>query len=420
MPIAARPPGTGTRPPWWPLATALILGTVAALGCEPRDSGTDPGDGDGRLEACDPAPAACDGNQIVACTDGSIRRTDCGPDAYCNGGRCEPTSIVFPRDAGIHGERTEWWYYTGHLRDGDREWGFQVTIFQYDFTEMFGTPGLGWMCHVGIVDLDAGDHFHADTISLAPRTWSRDPIDLEVDFCHLELGGDGRDRIRGEIPTGKEKDGKATPWAFDLALEPRKRPARHGTDGIIPMADTGGTSWYYSFTRMEARGTLSTPGGDHAVTGQAWMDHQWGDFDMQDFRGWDWWSMQFEDGWEVMLFQFTDWDGVLSLKAGTLVAPDGTLTPLEGMDAFTITPRRTWTSPHSGGTYPLDWDIRIPQGDWRIAVVTSVDDQEMHNLAQNYWEGQTRLSGTAGERVLAGEGYTELTGYAVDALDPPR
>jgi len=88
MPIAARPPGTGTRPPWWPLATALILGTVAALGCEPRDSGTDPGDGDGRLEACDPAPAACDGNQIVACTDGSIRRTDCGPDAYCNGGRC--------------------------------------------------------------------------------------------------------------------------------------------------------------------------------------------------------------------------------------------------------------------------------------------------------------------------------------------
>jgi len=84
------------------------------------------------------------------------------------------------------------------------------------------------------------------------------------------------------------------------------------------------------------------------------------------------------------------------------------------------TPRRTWTSPHSGGTYPLDWDIRIPQGDWRIAVVTSVDDQEMHNLAQNYWEGQTRLSGTAGERVLAGEGYTELTGYAVDALDPPR
>jgi len=248
--------------------------------------------------------------------------------------------------------------------------------------------------------------------------WTASPIVLEVDACRFELGGDGRDHVRGVIPDGREKDGKPGPWAVDLVLEPGKRPARHGTDGIIPMADTGGTSWYYSYTRLAATGTLTTPDGDLAVTGQAWMDHQWGKFDLMDFRGWDWWSLQLQNGWEIMLFQFTDWDWNLSLKAGTLIAPDGTLTALEGMDAFTITPLRTWSSTTTDGDYPLDWDIAIPTGDWSLAVRTAVDDQEMNNIAQNYWEGETSVTGTRAGTPVSGVGYTELTGYATDFLDP--
>ena len=38
----------------------------------------------------------------------------------------------FPRDHGTHDEyRTEWWYYTGHLRaDDGRAYGFELTFFR--------------------------------------------------------------------------------------------------------------------------------------------------------------------------------------------------------------------------------------------------------------------------------------------------
>src|SRR6266511_5979489 len=38
----------------------------------------------------------------------------------------------FPRDHGTHDEyRTEWWYYTGHLRSDDgRTYGFELTFFR--------------------------------------------------------------------------------------------------------------------------------------------------------------------------------------------------------------------------------------------------------------------------------------------------
>lgn len=381
-------------------------------GIAPPDEGISP--------ECEAGPAVCEGNDVVTCVDQRLQHAPCGDDAYCNFGACQASTIHLPRDAGFHTERSEWWYYTGHLQDGEHTWGFEVTIFQYDLAAVFDDAGYGYMCHVAVTDKKAGEHYHVDTIAMEPGVWTAAPLVLEVDNCHFELGGDGRDHITGIIPAGEEKDGKASPWRIDLAVEPRKRPAFHGADGIIPMSAAGGTSWYYSYTRLAATGTLSTPEGDHAVEGQAWMDHQWGQFDIVDFKGWDWWSLQFEDGHEIMLFQFTDWDGNLASQAGTVVDPKGNLTALEGLDAFSIQSLRTWASTKTDGIYPLDWDITIPEGNWSLAVRTSVDDQEVRNIAQNYWEGETIVSGTRAGSALSGVGYTELTGYATDFLDPPR
>ncbi|HUR89921.1 MAG TPA: lipocalin-like domain-containing protein, partial [Ramlibacter sp.] len=42
-----------------------------------------------------------------------------------------PAHIEFPRDHGAHPDlRTEWWYITGRLVAGTREFGFQVTFFR--------------------------------------------------------------------------------------------------------------------------------------------------------------------------------------------------------------------------------------------------------------------------------------------------
>jgi predicted secreted hydrolase len=370
------------------------------------------------ISSCDWEEPICQGENVAECQNNIVVLIPCESGTYCNYGQCQPSSVVFPQDAGYHTERSEWWYYTGHLSDGVGDWGFEVTIFQYNVEETYGVPGYGYMCHVGVTDKLEKEHYHIDSFSLSPEIWQADPNILEVDNCYFELDGQGHDHIIAHIPSGKEKDGKASPWIIDLTFAPQKRAALHGGDGIIPMSDAGGTSWYYSYTRLSATGRLTTPDGDFGVAGQAWMDHQWGQFDITEFKGWDWWSIQLEQDWEIMLFQFTNWDGDLASQAGTLIDPEGNQTELDGFDAFSVISQRTWESPHTDGIYPLDWNITIGAQAWSLNVTTSVDDQEMYNAAQNYWEGETTVTGNHNNNPVSGVGYTELTGYATDFLDP--
>ena len=405
-------------PMWW------LLGACASTAASPTDAQGASGDDttSAALTLACPATPVCQDNDVLTCVAGQGQLQPCGTDAYCNRGACVATTIVLPRDAAPHKETSEWWYYTGHIQDGEQKWGFEVTIFQADVKAMLNldTGGYGYMCHVAVTDITGDTHYQHETISLQPTVWQLLPIVLEVDECHLELSGDGRDHIRALIPQDKETHGKASPWTLDLTMAPQKRATRHGGDGIIPMSTNGGSSWYYSYTRLTTSGTLTTPQGPHAVTGQAWMDHQWGAFAISQFKGWDWWSLQLDDNREIMLFQFTDWNGQLVEKAGTLVDADGTSTELLGMDAFTVTSRRKWSSAHTNGVYPLDWDIAIAQDGWQLGVTTQVDDQEMTNPAKNYWEGQTTITGMRAGVATTGVGYTELTGYATSLTDPKQ
>ncbi|MDD5306875.1 MAG: lipocalin-like domain-containing protein [Deltaproteobacteria bacterium] len=382
----------------------------------PDSSGPDGGpDASADAGACTGEEPLCAGETVVSCVDGSREETPCGKGTFCNYGACEKSQVNLPKDAAPHNFKSEWWYYTGHVADGEQRYGFEVTIFKYNLSVF-----KGYMCHVAVLDVNAGEHYHTDEIAVAPSKWQSAPIVLAVGSCRFELDGEGHDHIKGTIAKGKEKDKKGAPWIVDLSFDPQKRPALHGDGGFIPMSDSGGTSWYYSYTRMDAVGTIATPDGVRDVAGIGWMDHQWGAFDvMTAFKGWDWWSMQLDDGYEIMLFQFRNWQDVLVTQAGTVMDPKGNQVTFEGLDSFSISSRRTWPSPHTDGVYPLDWDIAIVAGDWALDVLVGVDDQEMYNPAQNYWEGATAISGWRGGTAVVGVGYTELTGYASDLLDPP-
>ena len=63
--------------------------------------------------------------------------------------------ISLPADDAPHDRLTEWWYYTGHLRDDDGgRYGFEFVVFR---AERAGFP-VSWASHVAITD-EAGDTF---------------------------------------------------------------------------------------------------------------------------------------------------------------------------------------------------------------------------------------------------------------------
>jgi predicted secreted hydrolase len=168
---------------------------------------------------------------------------------------------------------------------------------------------------------------------------------------------------------------------------------------------------------MDVAGTLYVNEQPRAVRGSAWMDHQWGDFLVM--GGWDWFSLHLDDQTELMLTFTRAPDGSPALAFGTHVEPDGSARDLEA-SAFAVVPTGSWTSPHTGATYPSGWQVSVPECGLELAFQPTVLDQELltnETTGITYWEGQIEARGTRRGEPVTGLGYVELVGYATP---PPR
>jgi predicted secreted hydrolase len=167
---------------------------------------------------------------------------------------------------------------------------------------------------------------------------------------------------------------------------------------------------------MPTRGVITIDGRAVDVTGQSWMDHEFGTTFLEPQQvGWDWLSLQLDDGHDLMVFQLRRTDGSIDPRSsGTLVAADGTSSRLTFEAGFRLEPGRTWTSPTSHARYPVAWRVVVPGSDIDLSVNAAVDNQELNTTQSGvtYWEGAIDVSGRFGGRTVKGRGYLEMTGYA--------
>jgi predicted secreted hydrolase len=309
--------------------------------------------------------------------------------------------VVFPRDAAPHDALTEWWYYTGHLTAADNHaYGFEFVIFQVRRQD----APAAYLAHFAVSDIDGQAFSHQARFGSSAAAASDFP--LNIGGWALDHRGDV-DTIQAAMSPG---EGVASPFTLQLRLQDAKTPALHN-GGYLVYPPFGG-SYYYSRTRLSASGSLAvTDGGPtEDVSGIAWMDHQWGNFIIAARGGgWDWYSLQFDDNTEVMLYVLRSAAGDTTAVYGTYVRADGHVQDLAPGTVQSF-PMGSWTSPHSGAVYPSGWQLTLPDGS-HIVLTPQLADQELWfpetpGLLQ-YWEGAVTISGDRG-----GQGYVELTGYA--------
>jgi predicted secreted hydrolase len=311
--------------------------------------------------------------------------------------RATHAPIQFPRDEAPHDVLTEWWYYTGHLDAADgRRFGFEYVIFQ----TVRGDYPVIYLGQFAITDPERTTFQHASRLSQGSQLGPTDQLDLTVQDWHMR-GALGRAELQASMDN----------YALSLSLQTRKPAALHDHDGLVSFGPAG-DSYYYSYTRLDLTGTLSDHGTPLAVTGQAWFDHQWGDFLVLG-GGWDWFSLQLDDGSELMLNYLRDErDSVVGVW-GSYVDPVGAVRVL-GQNDFRIVPTATWTSAASGGTYPMGWRITLGELGYELEMVPLLQDQELvsEGSGPTYWEGAADVHGTRNGQPVSGRGYAELTGYA--------
>jgi predicted secreted hydrolase len=323
--------------------------------------------------------------------------------------------LIFPRDYGKHPDfQTEWWYFTGNLASKNDTWGFQLTFFRRSLLKERAPRDSVWAvrdlypAHFALSDIGNRKFFHTDMISReGPGLAGASSEDLNVWIKDWSARREG-DSIR----INAAKDG----YAITLDLASEKAPVLHGDRGYSRKGDSEGqASYYYSLTRLKANGTVTFDGKSHQVTGYAWMDQEFGSsILLPDQVGWDWFSLQLDDGTELMLFHLRKNDGTMERPFGTFVPKEGPSVDLGGKE-ITIDSHRVWTSPHTKAVYPMGWKIEIPERNIRLTLVPAFEDQELtaaKSTAVTYWEGSVAVEGMSSGHSVRGRGYVELTGYA--------
>jgi len=318
---------------------------------------------------------------------------------------------VFPRDHFEHPEfRSEWWYYTGNLRSAEgKRFGFELVFFRQGRRREPPEKESPWrvddlyLAHLALTDIDGKRFFPQERLNRAGPGIAGASFEKRRVWNGNWSAQWSEDR--------QTLEATAEEFHFTLRLEPAKPAVIHGENGVSQKAPgPGKASHYVSFSRLNAAGELELEGARYAVGGTAWMDHEWFTHQLEPSQvGWDWFSVQLDDGRDLMLFQLRASSGAVDpYSSGAYIDARGGLRRLAARD-FSLQPARRWTSPKTQARYPVSWRVRVPSLELDLNCEAALDAQELaaaDPAGTNYWEGAVRYSGSA-----AGVGYLEMTGY---------
>lgn len=337
-----------------------------------------------------------------------------------------PRPFRFPEDHGPHPDfRTEWWYFTGNLKDtAGKEFGYQLTFFRSGLRPpgmdaMRKSPwaaGDAYMAHFALSEISAG-RFHAR------ERFSRAAMGL----AGAEAGAGRPFRVWLEDWKGASEsaDGGFFPLrlkagqggvSLDLLLNSSRPMVLQGDRGFSRKGpEPGNASFYYSYTRMPSNGYVTTPDGAFSVSGESWMDREWGSSILSPgMAGWEWFGLRLADSTEYLFFRLRG-GGLDAVREDSTVFDYGMRIDAQGagrtLGATEMEARilGRWKSPR-GKTYPLRWLIKIPSDTLEMEISPALENQEL-NLSITYWEGAIRVQARKPGRMVPGEGYMELTGY---------
>ncbi len=317
----------------------------------------------------------------------------------------------FPRDHFEHPDfRTEWWYYTGNVHDSaGKRFGFELVFFRQGerCAETGAAKISAWsvddlyLGHLALTDIDGHQFYYTERLNRAgPGIAGASFEQRRIWNGNWSAAWDGERQKLSAL---------ADDFSFTLSFDPAKPLVIHGENGVSQKSEGAGrASYYVSFPRLTVAGKITLHGADHAVSGTAWMDHEWFTHQLEPNQtGWDWFSVQLENNTELMLFELRRKDGSIDpYSSGTFVDAAGRAHHLTARD-FSLQRAGDWKSGQTGARYPVRWQIRIPSLNIALECKAALDSQERKaRQGPSYWEGAVSYSGSS-----KGVGYLEMTGY---------
>jgi len=340
----------------------------------------------------------------------------------------KPRPFIFPDDHLAHLPfQTEWWYFTGNLQQQGkqsppRRFGYQFTLFRFAMTPQMIQRKSAWasrdiyMAHLALTDIEGKQFYSRErrarggVLGLAGVTFENTQNKTGYRLW-LEDWQVSSINTTGWLPLRiKAKDDT---FSIDLQLETAKPIVLQGERGLSQKgSQVGNASYYYSMTRMPTQGQVTISDKNYQVQGNSWFDREWStsSLDLQQ-QGWDWFSLQLDDGRDIMYYQLRLKNGQADNKysTGVIVDKNGKAQRIYH-DEVELSRLDDWKSPETQISYPIKWQFNLPKLNLELTITPYLKQQEWQTTV-NYWEGAVSVSGHQGQEKISGQGYLEMTGY---------
>lgn len=254
----------------------------------------------------------------------------------------------------------EWWYVTTIVHDASGNPYFLVWCLFNFLGEAYHPPGIKVpaghrFARVlgGFTDYRSDWHigFAPNGILKEEHIWNaaQNALRFETPDCTFDWSlGDGT----------MDMHVVSQPLSFDLRMSGTQQVMwakdKLGIEGFIQEGAEDDRSFYYSLPRLLLTGRIAFLDAmgvrrEIDVTGQAWVDRQWGDFLT---KSWEWSSLRFDNGARVNLYNFGN-----GHQIGTYQKANGST---QWFDRFVVRQNGYVKCPENGVWMSWGWSYEFP------------------------------------------------------------
>lgn len=316
--------------------------------------------------------------------------------------------IDFPIDEGRHiNEPVEWWYTSGHFTGATsgKEYSYMLTYFYYPVTYLFfNFEGFRIL---NITDEATGE-FYQQTLPITSYS------SMSITGLNIATGTEyWRNKLDGSsnpLPFQYELSASSLTASINFELETTKRPLILAGDGNFDQGSVNNT-YYYSQTGNDLSGTFTLNGVTENVSGTAWIDRQYGDFNPFTGEKYEWFSLQLDNGTDLNLWNIFTAERTIpndpKYKIFSAYVDESTQYTISD---FEIERLEYFFTPDNQKSYSKKWHLTsISQNiDLIITANHTTSEVDITELSFRFFEGAVTITGTIDGTDVTGIGFAEL------------
>lgn len=320
--------------------------------------------------------------------------------------------ISFPTDEGRHAaEPVEWWYTSGHFtgNTSGKEYSYMLTYFYYPVTvSIFNFEGFRIL---NITDETTGAFYQDTQPIFSYSSMSETELDIATTFTTgAEFWRNKLDGSSNAVPFQYELSASSSVASINFDLDTTKRPLILDGDGYFNQGLANYT-YYYSQTANTLTGSFTLNGTTENVSGTAWIDRQYGDFNPFTGEKYEWFSLQLDNGTDLNLWNVFTADRTIpnDPKYKILAAYVDESTQYTISD-FEIERMEYFFTADNQKSYSKKWRLTSVSKNIDLIITANhtTSEVDITQLSFRFFEGSITISGTIDGNVVNGVGFAEL------------